>query len=113
MALLGNFREFYDDILFRLKANEPLNPATVQLSITPNGEPEEPLAVVEDDDTDFVAENEFKNDPPWDTTGKPLGLAVTHYEAEDKFGNLSQRDDAVNICNSYGRNYGKDYGNGL
>lgn len=106
MATLGSFDEGLHNVLFTLKSNEPLNPATVTLTVQ-----DAAGFVVEvpmgpgTDETVFLG--------TWFTEGREPGKASVVASGEDLAGNLSVAEGEVILTSTYGRNYGKDYGDGL
>jgi len=113
MAFLGNFREGIEKIRFHLKADRPLIPASVYMTVVHIGLPPEPLVIVPDTDSDPIPDNEFKNSPDLNITSKPLGIAALQFGAADTHARSTQVVDTFRVTSSYGRNYGEDYGNGL
>lgn len=113
MVLLGTFREEDQDVQLRVKANKQLDPASVEMQVRFDGGLTEDLAIVDDGDSDSIANNEFRNAPPLDLTGKPVGIATVRTLAKDTAGRLGSRLDTIRIVSGYGRNYGSDYGNGM
>lgn len=106
MPTLGNFDEGLHNVLFTLRSNEPLNPATVLLTVVDAAgiTTEIPMGP-------GVDERIFTG--TWFTEGREPGTAKAVATAEDQGGNLSVVEGDVILESTYGRNYGKDYGRGL
>lgn len=106
MATLGVFDEGLHNVLFTLKADEPLNPATVVLTVVDAAgiTTEIPMGPGVDE-TVFTG--------TWFTEGRELGTAKVVATAEDLGGNLSVVEGDVVLESTWGRNYGKDYGRGF
>ncbi len=113
MVLLGTFREEDQDVQLRVKGDKQLDPSSVEMQVRFDGGLTEDLVMVDDGDSDGIPTNEFKNAPPLDLTGKPTGTATVRTLAKDTAGRLGSRLDTIRIISGYGRNYGRDYGNGL
>jgi len=113
MANLGTFKESTDSALIRVKGSIQLAPATVAVQVRFDGGETVDLPLVADADTDGIPTNEFKNDPPLALAGHNPGFATVKTSAKDTLDRLGQRIDTIKITSEYGRNYGRDYGNGM
>ena len=105
MATLGVFREFFDNIRFHLTSSEPLNPATVVLTVRASD------GVVTEIPMGPGVDDRFFSGT-WFTEGRGIGTAQVVASAEDLQGNPAFAEGEVVLSSTYGRNFGEDYGDG-
>ena len=111
MALIGIFREGIENVRFTVRGLAPLSPYGLSFTVRPAGGIAEVLTLAPAQDADGIASNEFRAD--WVTTDKNLGLVKAASFSVDEKGRIRSAQGNVKLVNSYGRNYGEDYGYGL